>query len=506
MAADFIAVIEVGSERISGIAGIRNTKGSLDIKAAVSADASSFVDRGVVYNLNQASECFTSIVRNLENTLHTHVEKVYTAVGGQSLHTITNSITRTLTSPTEISKELVESIADQNRDSFHREDWELLDTVSQEYRAGGFEKVDPVGIIDSRIEGHFLNIIARRELKKNLEDSFRKANIQLAGVFISPLVLAKAMLMDNEQRSGVALVDFQYDTTTIAVYQRNILRHLAVLPLGEKNVITDIVNTFNTDDAEARDLLWKYGNAYTEDVEVDENKVIARADGSTINRKNFNETVEARIQEIIANIWQQLEVSGLGEGQLRSGVVFTGPGSSFRNIEKAFQQYKKSEIKVRIQKNLLVPVTDFSHRLSNNSNTALAILLEGKENCAGESLEKGLFGDTEVGVKKEEKPKPNPEEIKRQLEAEKREKEFLLACEETRKLIEEDKFKDAQKRIDELNENYPEREEQISSIQTALKLRKKNKKPSLFQKWGAKLGKIKEEGKRIVDEALKPEE
>lgn len=505
MAADFIAVIEVGSERINGVAGIKNAKGSLDIKAAVSADASSFVDRGVVYNLNQASECFTSIVRNLENALHTHVEKVYTGVCGQSLHTITNSITRTLTSPTEISKELVESIADQNHDSFHREDWELLDTVPQEYRAGGFEKVDPVGIIDSRIEGHFLNIIARRELKKNLEDSFRKANIQLAGVYISPLLLAKAMLLDNEQRSGVALVDFQYDTTTIAVYQRNILRHLAVLPLGEKNVIIDIVNTFNTDDAEARDLLWKYGNAYTEDIEADDKKVIARSDGSTINRKNFNETVEARIQELIANIWQQLDVSGLGENLLRSGIVFTGSGSTFRNMDKAFQQYKKSEIKVRIQKNLLVPVTDFSHQLNNNSNSALSILLGGKENCAGESLEKGLFGNAEVGGKKEDSHTPNPEESKRQLEAERREKEFQLACEETRKLIGEDQFKEAQKQIDELNEEYPEKAEQISSIQTALKLRKKNKKPRLFQKWGVKLNKLKEQGKGFVNSVLEPE-
>lgn len=504
MAADFIAVIEVGSERVSGIAGIRNAKGSIDVKAAVSADASSFVDRGVVYNLNQASECFTSIVRNLEKALHTHVEKVYTGVGGQSLHTITNSITRTLTSPTEISKELVESIADQNRDSFHSEGWELLETIPQEYRAGGFDKIDPVGIIDSRVEGHFLNIIARKELKKNLEDSFRKANIQLAGVFVSPLVLAKAMLMDNEQRSGVALVDFQYDTTTIAVYQRNILRHLAVLPLGEKNIILDIVNIFNTDEAEARDLLWKYGNAYTEDIENEDNKVIARADGTTINRKNFNETVEARIQEIVANLWQQLEVSGFGEGMLRSGVVFTGPGSSFRNIDKAFQQYKKSDIKVRIQKNLPVPVTDLSHQLNNNSNSALAVLLEGKENCAGDSLETGLFGNTEVGVKKEE-AKPDPEEIKRQLEAERREKEFLLACDETRKLVEEDRFKEAQKRIEELNEAYPEKAEQIGSIQTALKLRKKNRKPGLFQKWGAKINKLKEQGKGFMNDVFEPE-
>lgn len=484
MAAEFIAVIEIGSERINGIAGVKNVNGSIEVKAAVSADASSFVERGVVYNLNQAAACFTTMIRSLETALHTHVEKVYTGVGGQSLHTVTNSILRTLTSPTEISKELVESIADQNRESFHREEWECLETVAQEYKTSEFEKTDPVGIIDSRIEGHFLNVIARRELKKNLEGSFRKANIQLAGVFISPLSLAKVMLTDNEKRSGVALVDFQYDTTMISVYQRNILRHLAVLPLGEKNVLSDLVNTLNMDDAEARDLLWKYGNAYCEDTEVNEHKVIARADGTTIDRKRFNETVEARFQEIVANLWQQLAVAGLGENQLRTGVVFTGPVCSFKNLDKAFQLYKKSEIKVRIQKTLLIPVSDVSHRLSTNSNAALAMLAEGKENCAGENLGDSLFGQTEVGVKKPE-PKPDPEEIKRQREAEEREKTFQQIRQEVRSLIEKKDYRKGEKLIKELSAKYPEKSEELNNLQKALSLAKG---PKFVDKWKKKFG------------------
>lgn len=489
MAADFIAVIEVGSERVNGIAGVKKTNGSIEVLAAVSADASSFVERGVVYNLNQAADCFTAIVRQLENILKVHIEKVYTGVGGQSLYTVHNSITRTLTSPTPISKELVESMEDQNTDAFHREGWDRLDTVPQEYKVGGFEKTDPVGIIDSRIEGHFLNIIARKELKKNLVDSFRQAKIQVAGVFIAPVLLARTILTDNEKRSGCALVDFQYDTTTIAIYQRNILRHLAVLPLGIKNVLLDIVNTFNIEETEARDLFRKYGNAYCEEAELNNDKVIALSDGSPRNRKEFNETVEARLQEIVANIWQQIAVSGFEDNQLRSGVVFTGPFCEIKNIDKAFQQYKKSEVKVRVQKTLPVPVIDSSHKLSNNSNIALSILLAGEENCAGKSLiSDDIFGGVGAGEKKPDPPKEDPREKERREAAERREKEYQSKREEVHRLIEGKKFSEAQKLIKELRAGYPEKSEDVTILQTTLD-NSKAATPGRFDRIKTKLGK-----------------
>lgn len=503
MAAYFIAVIEVGSEKVNGIAGVKNKNGSIEVKAAVSADSSSFVERGMVYNLNQATACITAIVRELEKMLHTHIEKVYTGIGGQSLHSVRNSITRTLTLQTVISKEIVESIEEQNVSTFHSEDWDLLDSIAQEYKVGGFEKTDPVGIIDSQIEGHFLNIIARKELKKNLEDSFRQANVSLAGLYITPLLLARTLLTDNEKRSGCVLVDFQYDTTTVAIYQRNILRHLAVLPLGERNVVLDIANTFNIEDSEARSLFRKYGNAYCDDADLNNNnKVIALADGSPIDKKEFNETVEARIQEIIANIWNQLSESRYNENQLRCGVVFTGAFCGIKNLDKALQQFKKSEVKVRIQKTLPIPVTDLSHRMSESPNAALSILLTGNENCAGESLESDIFSQAETGKKTVVQPKPDPEELKRKLEEEKLEKEFQLGLEETRQLIEEKKFREGRRKIKELQDIYgqdPEKNELLAARLTALENAEKQSKPKWWDKF-------KNKAKEWTETVLAPED
>ena len=70
------------------------------------------------------------------------------------------------------------------------------------------------------------------------------------------------MLTEAERRSGCALVDLGADTTTVSVYSKNILRHLAVIPLGFNNIIKDIAS-LQMEESVAEHMLIKYGCAYT---------------------------------------------------------------------------------------------------------------------------------------------------------------------------------------------------------------------------------------------------
>jgi cell division protein FtsA len=75
--------------------------------------------------------------------------------------------------------------------------------------------------------------------------------------------LADAVLTEAERRSGCALIDIGADTTTVSVYSKNILRHLAVIPLGGANITKDIA-TLQMEEADAEKMKLKYGSAYTD--------------------------------------------------------------------------------------------------------------------------------------------------------------------------------------------------------------------------------------------------
>ena len=377
---DFIAAIELSSSKISGIAGKKNSDGSMQVLAYAREDASSFIHKGAIYNIDKTAQALTSIINKLEGQLNNSIAKVYVGIGGQSLRTVRNAVSRTLEEEGIISQELIDSICDENLE-VPLADMSVLDVAPQEYKIDNNLQADPVGVAGKHITGQFLNIVARASLKKNLEHSFEQAKVEIADLLIAPVILAHAVLTENEMRSGCALVDLGADTTTVAVYKNNILRYLSVLPLGGSTITHDITS-LQMEEEDAEKLKLQYGNAlYEEEEDTEAPAVCTLDDGRTIELSLLNNIIGARAEEILANVWNQLQLSGY-EDKLFSGVVFTGGGSNLKNLEEAFRKLSKVE-KIKTMKFVHNTIHGYTDTLKKDGmqNTLLGLLAAGNENC-----------------------------------------------------------------------------------------------------------------------------
>lgn len=436
---DFIVAIELGSSKITGIAGRKKSDGSIYVLACTSEDSSSFIRKGVIYNLNKTAQSLTSIINTLEGKLGATIAKVYVGVGGQSLRTVKNTVVRRLEGENEITEQLVAEINDENT-AVPLIDLEILDVAPQEYRIGNNFQIDPVGVLSNHIEGRFLNIIARDSVKKNLERCFAQANIEVADYFISPLIAADVVLSDAEKRSGCALVDLGADTTTVSVYKNNILRHLTVLPIGSNSITRDICN-LQIEESEAERLKQKYGSAINDpEIEGEEPKTIDLNDKRVIEEKTLNDIIEARAEEIIANVWNQIQMTGY-DAQLLAGIILTGGGGNLRNIEDAIRKKTKIE-KVKTVRSVLQGVKGCEPDMIKNDgtfNVILGLLFAGEENCCKPEEVKpinSLFDEgqadeacttaEEERKRKEEERKKKEEEEKRRRKEEKKNKKGIL--------------------------------------------------------------------------------
>ena len=190
---EFIAAIELGSSKVTGIAGRKNSDGSMQVLAYAKEDSSSFIRKGVIYNLNKTAQSLTSIINRLEGDLKESIAKVYVGISGQSLRTVRNVVSRDLKEETLISQELVDAICDENLE-IPLIDMDILDVAPQEFKIDNFLPDTPVGVLGNHIEGRFLNIVARASIKNNLERCFEQAKIKIADLLIAPLVTANAVL------------------------------------------------------------------------------------------------------------------------------------------------------------------------------------------------------------------------------------------------------------------------------------------------------------------------
>ena len=159
-------------------------------------------------------------------------------------------------------------------------------------------------------------------------------------------LLADSVLTESEKRSGCMLVDLGAETTTVSVYYKNILRHIAVIPLGSNNITKDIAS-LQIDEERAEEMKLEYGCAYTNNADIDNTLELAVGDGRKIESRRFIEIVESRMEEIIRNVWYQMpnEFSD----KMLGGIILTGGGSNMRNIVEAFHTFTPIE-KIRIAK------------------------------------------------------------------------------------------------------------------------------------------------------------
>lgn len=394
-AKEFIVAIEFGSSKMTGIAGKRNLDGSISVLAVAKEDSSTFIRKGVVYNIDKTAQCLKSIVKKLETQLKTQITKVYLGVGGQSVRSVKNVISKDLPAGSIVTDSMIDTLVDANRNMSYP-DLEILDIAVQEYRVDQQLQIDPVGIQCTHLEGNYLNILQRKAFYTSFNKCFELAGIRIAEILDAPLALADAVLTEPERRSGCVLVDIGADTTTVSVYSKNILRHLAVIPLGGNNITKDIAS-LQMEESDAEKMKLKYASAYTDNNDIDNTLQFSIDQDRQVESRRFIEIVEGRVEEIVENVWYQVPNEYCDK--LLGGIILTGGGANMPNIECAFRNHTHVD-KIRVAKFVEKSVTGGNDDIKSHNgmmNTVLGLLIKGNQNCAGNAIDPNdIFGQQSV--------------------------------------------------------------------------------------------------------------
>ncbi len=390
---EFIAALDLGTSKMIAMVGKKNEQGLLSVVASEKIDSGLCMRKGYVYNVEDTGAKVGLLISRMNNKLSPKIEKVYVGVGGQSIHMELYSAFRQVDGIVSESDLLAMS---KECSAYDPELYEVIEILSPEYYLDGHLTVEPKGLECKKIEARYKLILGRPSIKNNLKVSIeQKAKTEIAGYFTIPVASAEAVLIEREKELGCALVEFGAGVTYVSVYKNSFLKHLVAIPLGG-NVITKDISTMNILENEAENLKVNWGSAV---VELDDQVKIEEHPQIKIN--DLNAVIEARLDEILANVLEQIKISGF-EDVLGAGIIITGGGSNLKRIADALR--KKSGLEVRlaaVKKSLVNQAVDWAN---DNSNSAVVgLLCLGKENCAAPApiVESNgqipIFGDQEFG-------------------------------------------------------------------------------------------------------------
>lgn len=332
---DIIVGLDIGTTKIVCIVGRKNEFGKIEI-LGMGKSESIGVTRGVVSNIEKTVQSIRSAVEQAEAQSGVDIRTVNVGIAGQHIKSIQHRGEKVRhKGEDEITQTDIDNLIEDVYQLVISPGEEIIHVLPQEYIVDNEQGIkDPIGMAGTSLKANFHIISGQVTAAKNIYRCVEKAGLKVDDLILEPLASSEATLSDEEKEAGIVLVDIGGGTTDIAIFQDGIIRHTAVIPFGGNIVTEDIKEGCTIIKSQAELLKVKFGSALAN--ENQENEIVSipglrGREPKEISIRNLANIIQARMEEIVENVFFEIKNSGF-EKKLIGGIVVTGGGSQLKHI------------------------------------------------------------------------------------------------------------------------------------------------------------------------------
>ncbi len=331
---EIIVGLDIGSTKIACIVGRRNEYGKVEILGLGRADSLG-VNRVVVENIQHTVNSIEKAVSEASQNSGVEIKVVNVGIAGQHVRSLQHrgNIMRNSIEE-EISQNDIDNLVENMYKLALPPGEDIIDVIPQEFIIDGQQGIrEPIGMSGNCLEANFHIITGKVAAAKNIKKCVTKAGLEASDMILEPLASSEAVLSEQEKEAGVVLVDIGGGTTDMAIFQEEIIRHTAVIPLGGNVITEDIKEGCSIIKNQAEALKKSFGSALASENKDEEIVSIPGLKGrepKEISLKNLAHIIQARMEEIIEHVYYEIKASGY-EKKLIAGIVLTGGGSQLKH-------------------------------------------------------------------------------------------------------------------------------------------------------------------------------
>jgi cell division protein FtsA len=344
-----IVGIDVGTTKICTLVGEVYQDGQLRI-IGVGVTPSRGLRKGVVVNVQEATEAIKASVRKAERVSGYEITNAYVGIGGRY---ITGINSRGVVGISRGDRGITQSDIDRALDAaraiaipYNRE---IIHTIPRGFVVDGQEGVkDPIGMQGIRLEVEAHIVTGASTSVGNLVNCVRGAGVEVSDLVLQPLASGEAVLRNTEQEMGVVLADIGGGTTDIGIFIEGSIWHTIVLATGGEHLTRDVAVGLRTPFSAAEELKIKYGHALPDSLTTDELiEVTSFGSGArqSVSRLGLAQVLEARAEEILTLIFREVKRSGY-DGLLAAGLVLCGGSAELAGMMELAQQTMQLPVRV----------------------------------------------------------------------------------------------------------------------------------------------------------------
>lgn len=332
-----IVGLDIGTTKIACIVGQQNEFGKIEILGYGKTESIG-VKRGVVANIENTVRSITKAIEMAEQISEVNIKTVNVGIAGQHIKSYQHRGNIIRKKPDEeIMQDEIDLLTKNMYGLSMDPGEEIIEVIAQEYIIDGESEIrEPVGMLGNTLEANFHIIIGQTAAAKNILKCIKKAGLSMEDLILEPIASAESVLSSEEKEAGVVLVDIGGGTTDVAIFQDEVIRHTAVIPFGGDVITEDVKEGCSIIKKHAEELKVKFGSALASENRDDEVVAIPGLRGrpaKEITLKNLASIIQARMEEIIEQIYFEIKNSGF-EKKLIAGIVLTGGGAELKHISQ----------------------------------------------------------------------------------------------------------------------------------------------------------------------------
>ncbi|MCZ2222755.1 MAG: cell division protein FtsA [Chitinophagales bacterium] len=336
--APIIVGLDIGTTKIAVIAGRKNEHGKLEILGFGRANSNG-VEHGRVLNIDQTIKAIQQALKScFESNPQLEITEVYVGIAGQHIKSLQTRGDIVRHDPeSEIQQSEVDILIENQRKTFIPAGDQIIDVIPQEFYVDNIQNIKQpvVGYNGVKVGANFHIITGDKNAIKNINRAVVKSGLTIKDLVLQPLASASAVMSDIDLEAGVAILDIGGGTSDLAVFNENILRHTAVIPIGGENITNDIRQGLGVLKQQAEAMKVQFGSALADEAKANAYITIPGLKGmpaKEISVKNLAKIIQARMEDIFDFVTYHLKQVGLDGKQLNGGVILTGGGSQLKHL------------------------------------------------------------------------------------------------------------------------------------------------------------------------------
>jgi cell division protein FtsA len=293
------------------------------------------------------------------------VESCVLGVGGSTVRGSNARSEHEMNRPRELDHRDVTRVVERASRVQLQEDRMLLQALLQDFVVDDHPgHRDPRRMVAARLEANVHLITVSEREHNRLVAAANQAHVAVEETVFEGFAAAHSVVLPDERREGVAVVDIGAHSTDLVVYYGDAVQIAASLPICGDHLTRDVARGLHLSFDDAACLKEEYGcatagrtplNSFIEVPPLPSEGREARE----VQRRTLNQIIEARADELFRHVLRELLRVGMDQA-LMSGIVLTGGTARLHEVCDAAERV----LQCQARKGLTAGIEDWPEEMS----------------------------------------------------------------------------------------------------------------------------------------------